>query len=88
VQGQTEGPEDWDNTYGHYNPHGVWPPAQVSTSDQKGQFSGVPTILCSINRRNFYNTIYDTRLGVNIMAKVTYEFLYGTMPLDPTYAQL
>jgi hypothetical protein len=22
------------------------------------------------------------------MAKVTYEFLYGTMPLYPTYAQL
>jgi hypothetical protein len=22
------------------------------------------------------------------MAKVTYEYLYGTMPLDPTYAQL
>jgi hypothetical protein len=22
------------------------------------------------------------------MAKVTYEYLYGTMPLEPTYAQL
>ena len=22
------------------------------------------------------------------MAKVTYKFLYGTMPMDPTYAQL
>jgi len=49
---------------------------------------GVPTILCSINRCYFYNTTCDTGLGVNIMAKVTYEFLYGTMPLDPTYAQL
>jgi len=48
---------------------------------------GVPTILYSINRCYFYNTVRDTRLGVNIMAKVTYEFLYGTMPLDPTYAQ-
>jgi len=50
--------------------------------------SGVPTILCSINRCYFYNTVCDTRLGVNIMAKVTYEFQYGTMPMDPTYAQL
>jgi len=47
---------------------------------------GVPTILCSINRCYFYNTVCDTGSGVNIMAKVTYEFLYGTMPLDPTYA--
>jgi len=49
---------------------------------------GVPTILCSINRCYFYNTICDTGSGVNIMAKVTYEFLYGTMPMEPTYAQL
>ena len=49
---------------------------------------GVPTILCSINRCYFYNTVCDTGSGVIIMANVTYEFLYGTMPLDPTYAQL
>ena len=49
---------------------------------------GVPTILCSINRYYFYNNNCDTGSGVNIMAKVTYEFLYGTMPMDPTYAQL
>jgi len=49
---------------------------------------GVPTILCSINRCYFYNTVCDTGSGANIMAKVTYEFLYGTMPIDPTYAQL
>ena len=49
---------------------------------------GVPTILCSINRCYFYNTVCDTRLGFNIMAKVIYEFLYGTMPLDLTCAQL
>jgi len=54
----------------------------------KKEDQGVPTILCSINRCYFYNTIYDTGSGVNIMAKVTYEFLYGTMPMDPTYAQL
>jgi hypothetical protein len=49
---------------------------------------GVPTIECTINRSSFQKTVCDTRLGVNIMAKVTYEYLYGTMPLEPTYAQL
>jgi hypothetical protein len=49
---------------------------------------GVPTIECTINRSSFHKAIYDTGSGVNIMAKVTYEYLYGTMPLDPTYAQL
>jgi hypothetical protein len=46
----------------------------------------VPTILCSINRCYFYNIVCDTGSDVNTMAKVTYEFLYGTMPMDPTYA--
>jgi len=49
---------------------------------------GVPTILCSINICYFYNTVYDTGSGVNIMTKVTYKFLYGTMPMDSTHAQL
>jgi hypothetical protein len=49
---------------------------------------GVPTIKCTINRSSFQKAVYDTELGVNIMAKVTYEYLYGTMPLYPTYAQL
>ena len=49
---------------------------------------GVPTIQCSINKCFFYKAICDTGSGVYIMAKVTYEFLYGSMPLDPTYAQL
>jgi hypothetical protein len=49
---------------------------------------GVPTIECTINRSSFQKAICDTGSGVNIMTKVTYEYLYGTMPLDPTYAQL
>jgi hypothetical protein len=49
---------------------------------------GVPTIECTINRSSFQKAVYDTRSDVNIMAKVTYEYLYGTMPLEPTYAQL
>jgi hypothetical protein len=47
---------------------------------------GVLTIECTINRSSFQKDVYDTGSGVNIMAKVTYEYLYGTMPLDPTYA--
>jgi hypothetical protein len=49
---------------------------------------GVLTIECTINRSSFQKAICDTGLGVNIMVKVTYEYLYGTMPLEPTYAQL
>jgi hypothetical protein len=48
----------------------------------------VPTIECSINRNSFQKAVCDTGSGVNIMAKVNYEYLYGTMPLHPTYAQL
>jgi hypothetical protein len=46
---------------------------------------GVPTIECTINRSSFHKAVYETGLGVNIMAKITYEYLYGTMPLDSTY---
>jgi hypothetical protein len=49
---------------------------------------GVPTIECTINISSFQKAVCDTRSGVNIMAKVTYEYLYGTMPLEPTYTQL
>jgi hypothetical protein len=49
---------------------------------------GVPTIECTINRSFFQKAVCDTRSGVNIMAKVTYKYLYDIMPLDPTYAQL
>jgi hypothetical protein len=46
---------------------------------------GIPTIECTINRSSFQKAVCDTRLGVNIMANVTYEYLYGTMPLEHTY---
>ena len=49
---------------------------------------GMPSIQCSINRYNFQKTLCDTGSGVNIMAVVTYELLFGTMPLKPTYIQL
>jgi hypothetical protein len=47
---------------------------------------GVLTIECTINRSSFQKVVCDTESDVNIMAKVTYEYLYGTMPLEPTYA--
>jgi hypothetical protein len=49
---------------------------------------GTPTIHCSINQLNFYNAFCDTGSGVNLMAKVMYESIYGNMPLYPTYVQL
>jgi len=57
---------------------------------------GVPSIECSINGYSFQKTLCDTGSGVNIMAGsgvnimavVTYQLLYGTMPLQPTYIQL
>jgi len=45
-------------------------------------------IQCSINGYNFQQTLCDTGSGVNIMAAVTYQLLFGTMPLKPTYIQL
>jgi hypothetical protein len=49
---------------------------------------GVPTIECTINKSSFQKAVCDTGSGVNIMAKVTYEYLYSTMPFEPTYVQL
>jgi hypothetical protein len=49
---------------------------------------GVSTIECLINQKVFHKTFYDIRSGVNIMSKVTYEYLFGNEPLYPTYMQL
>ena len=49
---------------------------------------GMPSIQCSINGYNFHKTLCDTGSGVNIMAAVTYQLLFGTMPLKSTYIQL
>ena len=48
----------------------------------------MPNILCSINGYNFQKMLCDTGSGVNIMAAVTYQLLFGTMPLKPTYIKL
>jgi hypothetical protein len=49
---------------------------------------GVPSIECTINGYSFQKTLCDTGSSVNIMAAVTYQLLYETMPLQPTYIQL
>jgi hypothetical protein len=49
---------------------------------------GVPTIECLINQKVFHKTFCDSGSGVNIMSKVTYEYLLGNEPLYPTYMQL
>ena len=48
----------------------------------------MPSIQCSINGYNFQKMLCDTGSGVNIMAAVTYQLLFGTMPLKSTYIQL
>ena len=48
----------------------------------------VPMIKCTIGQRIFHKTFYDIGSGVNIMTKVTYEYLFGDKPLFPTYMQL
>ena len=49
---------------------------------------GIPMIECIIGQRIFHKTFYDIGSGVNIMSKVTYEYLFGYEPLFPTYMQL
>ena len=49
---------------------------------------GVSSIECTINEYSFQKTLYDTGSDFNIMAAVTYQLLFGTMPLKPTYIQL
>ena len=44
---------------------------------------GVPTIECTIRQRIFHKTFCDIGSGVNIMSKVTYEYLFGDEPLFP-----
>ena len=49
---------------------------------------GVPMIECTIGKRIFYKTFCDIGSGVNVMSKVTYEYLFGNEPLFCTYMQL
>ena len=49
---------------------------------------GVPTIVCTIGQRIFHKTFCVIGSDVNIMSKVTYEYLFSDEPLFPTYLQL
>lgn len=49
---------------------------------------GIPTIDCSINHLNFQKTCCDTGSGINLISKVTYELIFGNLPLYTTYVQL
>jgi hypothetical protein len=51
----------------------------------KREDPGAPTIECTINQCSFQKVVCDTGADVNIMAKVTYEFLYGKMSLYSTF---
>jgi hypothetical protein len=54
----------------------------------KKEDPGVLTIECTIGQRIFHNTFCDIGSGVNIMSKVTYDYLFGDEPLFPTYIKL
>ena len=45
-------------------------------------------IECTIGKRIFHKTFYDVGSGINIISKVTYEYLFSNEPLFPTYMQL
>jgi hypothetical protein len=49
---------------------------------------GIPTFECTIGQRIFHKTFCDIGSRVNIMSKVTYEYLFGNKPLYHTYIQL
>jgi hypothetical protein len=49
---------------------------------------GVPSIYCSMNQWNFQRVVYDTGSGINLISKVTYELIYGDMPLYSSYIML
>ena len=49
---------------------------------------GVPMIECTIGQTIFHKTFCDIGSGVNIISKVTYEYLFSNEPLFPTYMQL
>jgi hypothetical protein len=80
-----QSPEETDNMINmirsDYN-HLLAPPFLAKKDDP-----GVPTIECTIRQRIFHKTFYDIGSGVNIMSKVTYEYLFGNEPLYPTYMQ-
>ena len=54
----------------------------------KKEDPSVSTIKCTIGQKIFHNTFCDIGSSVNIISKVTYDYLFGDEPLFPTYMQL
>jgi hypothetical protein len=71
------------NTFRSEYDHLLAPPFLAKKDDP-----GIPTIKCIIGQRIFHMTFCDIGSCVNIMSKVTYEYLFGNEPLYPTYMQL
>jgi hypothetical protein len=55
---------------------------------QKLEDPGDPSIHCSINQWNFQWVVCNTGSSINLMSKVTYELIYGDLPLYSTYIML
>jgi hypothetical protein len=55
---------------------------------EKKDDPGIPMIECSIGQKIFHKTFCNIGSGVNIMSKVTYEYLFGNELLYLTYMQL
>jgi hypothetical protein len=55
---------------------------------QKLEDPGVPSIHCSINQWNLQRVVCDTGSSINLMPEVTYELIYGDLPLYSTYIML
>jgi hypothetical protein len=48
----------------------------------------VPSIHFSINQWNFQRVICDTGSGIKLLSNLTYELIYGNLPLYSTYIML
>jgi hypothetical protein len=68
--------------------HSEWDYAAEPTTLPKLEDPGALTIACAINQFNFYNVVCDTGSGINLMAKVTYELIFGQLPWHQMYTQL
>jgi hypothetical protein len=71
------------NTIRSESDHLLAPPFVAKKDDPS-----VPMIECTIGQKIFHKTFCDVGSGINIMSKVTYEYLFGNEPLYLTYMQL
>jgi hypothetical protein len=71
------------NTIQSENENSFPSPLQPKLEDPR-----VPSIHCSINQWNLQRVVCDTESGTNLMSKVTYELIYGDLPLYSSYIML